>query len=594
MLQYYETLQDESGNALLGATVTVYAYPANSLAPIYQTNSTALPIAGSVVSADITGQVSFFAPDGLYNLVYSYNATIYKTKFQVSIFGIQPANNLLGFGATGNGITDDTSSVQAAFNSASAVGGGFSVYAPEGQYKCTSSLTLQAAISLQGVGCSPYVGSPAGAQMGPGTWFYFDHTAKGIIVQTAGDSADSGLEFRQFGTYRNQPVPGAGWTPNANDYDLWIENFGTYIDDVMFLNATAGVYFTSAAVGVLGSYAQLDIRRLRGQVFNDFIHLDTIYDVAKISQCHRWSFWADQANVHAYEQQFANFAFIARADNPQFTDNFAISCNAMFRFAQNTNGASTRGQFVNNGADSCVYGIYVDSSVTSGVLAQFENFYNLCPSTGYITGSNNILINGNDCILDIGKVELQGAQQNCVQVNGTGNTVTFGGVFRGVVYNQAAGGFNAVQVAAGNNVVLAMHPTIDASGPSKYGGAGNIWVDDWRPFSPVVTSGTGTITTLGTVTGTYKMHGQQIDYQFDISITTNGSAATDIVVSLPQAVANATYYGVGREVNLTGSQLNISCPTGSTVATVLTYNNGYPGGTGSRIIGNVSYQVAGL
>lgn len=83
MLQYFDTLTDGSGNALLGATVTVTQYPSNALATIYSTNGTTSPIATSVVSADITGQISFYAPDGAYTLTYAYKGTTYKTRSPV-------------------------------------------------------------------------------------------------------------------------------------------------------------------------------------------------------------------------------------------------------------------------------------------------------------------------------------------------------------------------------------------------------------------------------------------------------------------------------------------------------------------------------
>jgi len=83
MLQFFDTLTDDSGNSLLGATVTVTAYPGGGAATIYSSNGTVSPIAGSVVSADITGQVSFFAPDGAYILTYTYKGTPYKVRSPV-------------------------------------------------------------------------------------------------------------------------------------------------------------------------------------------------------------------------------------------------------------------------------------------------------------------------------------------------------------------------------------------------------------------------------------------------------------------------------------------------------------------------------
>jgi hypothetical protein len=89
MLQYFETLQDQSGNALSldgTATVVVSAFPGGGAAPIYSTNGTASPIAASTVTADITGQISFYAPDADYILKYYLNGTLYKTKSPVMLF----------------------------------------------------------------------------------------------------------------------------------------------------------------------------------------------------------------------------------------------------------------------------------------------------------------------------------------------------------------------------------------------------------------------------------------------------------------------------------------------------------------------------
>jgi hypothetical protein len=83
MYQFFDTLTNISGAALYGATVKVLNYPSLSNATIYSTNGTGSPIANNTVTADVTGQVSFYIPDGVYELVYSYNATIYKTRAPV-------------------------------------------------------------------------------------------------------------------------------------------------------------------------------------------------------------------------------------------------------------------------------------------------------------------------------------------------------------------------------------------------------------------------------------------------------------------------------------------------------------------------------
>lgn len=85
MLNYFETLQDNSGNALVGATCVVTAYPGGGATPIYSSNGTAAPIAASTAIADATGQISFFVPDGAYILTYFFNGTQYKVKAPVQM-----------------------------------------------------------------------------------------------------------------------------------------------------------------------------------------------------------------------------------------------------------------------------------------------------------------------------------------------------------------------------------------------------------------------------------------------------------------------------------------------------------------------------
>lgn len=85
MRQYIDVAQDLNGNALVGATCTVRTYPAGALASIFSDNGLT-PIGTSIVTADVTGQFSFFAADGDYTLQLSFNGAIYKTQSPVSLF----------------------------------------------------------------------------------------------------------------------------------------------------------------------------------------------------------------------------------------------------------------------------------------------------------------------------------------------------------------------------------------------------------------------------------------------------------------------------------------------------------------------------
>lgn len=69
---------------------------------------------------------------------------------KVSYSMIQGAEfNVLDYGAIGNGVNDDSIAVQAAFDAASAAGGG-TVYLPSGTYLCNTPLVLQYGVNLIG------------------------------------------------------------------------------------------------------------------------------------------------------------------------------------------------------------------------------------------------------------------------------------------------------------------------------------------------------------------------------------------------------------------------------------------------------------
>ena len=58
-------------------------------------------------------------------------------------------HNVKAYGASGNGVTDDTAFIQAAINAAEAMGG--TVYFPPGKYRYTSTLTINSnGITLMG------------------------------------------------------------------------------------------------------------------------------------------------------------------------------------------------------------------------------------------------------------------------------------------------------------------------------------------------------------------------------------------------------------------------------------------------------------
>ena len=115
----------------------------------------------------------------------------------------------------------------------------------------------------------------------------------------------------------------------------------------------------------------------------------------------------------------------------------------------------------------------------------------------------------------------------------------------------------------------------------------------WTTYTPTVTATTGSFTTVS-ATGRYTRVGKLCVTQFTVTITTNGTAAGQVVVTAPfGASAAVTYMGVTRESNATGNAgyAAISSGGGSSFYCA-NYDNSYMGGTGRLISGTISYEVA--
>ena len=119
-------------------------------------------------------------------------------------------------------------------------------------------------------------------------------------------------------------------------------------------------------------------------------------------------------------------------------------------------------------------------------------------------------------------------------------------------------------------------------------------LDSWQAYTPTVTAATGSLTTVS-ATGAYCTIGKTVFIRFNISITTNGTGASAIVMTLPflqnGSYANNQTIGYARESSLTGNMLQVGTAASGFV-NIFTYANGYPGGTGASILGTAIYEVA--
>lgn len=117
-------------------------------------------------------------------------------------------------------------------------------------------------------------------------------------------------------------------------------------------------------------------------------------------------------------------------------------------------------------------------------------------------------------------------------------------------------------------------------------------LDDYRrgTYTPVVTANTGTFTTVSAI-ARYTKIGNMVYVSFEVVITTNGTAAGSILVSLPFNAA-ATYSNVGAGIQVsTAKSVTALIQPGLGSARLFLYDGTYPGGSGVTIEGTLVYSV---
>jgi hypothetical protein len=120
-------------------------------------------------------------------------------------------------------------------------------------------------------------------------------------------------------------------------------------------------------------------------------------------------------------------------------------------------------------------------------------------------------------------------------------------------------------------------------------------LDDYEKgtWTPVVTSGSGSITTVGAVSGVYTKVGNIVVIECTITITTNGTGASSITVNgLPFTSSANAYIGAGRENAFSGKMLQVYVLASSTTLAIKNYDDTYPAASGSTMFATATYRTS--
>lgn len=190
---------------------------------------------------------------------------------------------------------------------------------------------------------------------------------------------------------------------------------------------------------------------------------------------------------------------------------------------------------------------------------------------------------------------LQANQQVLGQINknliaALGKTLTSAHIYVGNSSNVAA------DVAASGDVTLANTGafTVNATHlgsplPIAQGGTADSGTA-WTTYTPTVSVGSGSMTTK-TATGRSKTLGKTTWIEILLLITTNGSAATSISLTLPNTAGN-TKYALAAHNDTTGTACTALIESGGTTVTLFKYDGSYPGADSTNLVVGGVYESA--
>ena len=358
--------------------------------------------------------------------------------------------------------TDSTTALQAAITASGAIHAELDL--PASTCTATAPLVITGSLRIKGQGVEPYLNGTSALGRGPGSWLHFAHLGEGFFVNGPGSAYGiiSGVELVGFGTFRDQPAPGVGWTPIAADYDISISQSDVIIKDLMLLNPTKGVFLTN------GGFGRLTVDNLRGQPLSIGINIENSQDIIRLSNVHFWPFWDQDPNVQAYTASNLVSLWLQHVDGPWIHNFFSIFAFNGIKISQNASGGTRLLNATNIDLDSVggstgtgSTGILVDSSSATGANGSFSNVLITSSVAAY-----GIQALGTNTDFHFANAILNGSVTAGINVASGSNSLTFSGL-------EIIGAGNGVVVASGSTVDIAGNPELAVSG-AAYSGAGTI------------------------------------------------------------------------------------------------------------------------
>ncbi|GMV93834.1 MAG: hypothetical protein AMXMBFR82_36120 [Candidatus Hydrogenedentota bacterium] len=300
--------------------------------------------------------------------------------------------NVLQYGATPDGTTDNTIAFQKALDAAAAEGGGV-VAVPVGQFSFDGSLTIPKAVTLRGTfGYAPaHAGIRDKSDEKP--------VYGSVLLPRANAGSEDCPAFITLQTnavlqgvcihYPDQ-APDAP-EPVAYPYTIAMRGNNPAVIDVELLNPYNAIDASQNQRAL--------VRNVHGQPIHIGVYVDSVYDIGRIENVH-WNPWWT-INTPIYEWQMKNgvgFIF-GRTDWHYVLNTFCFGYNVGYQFLETEKGA-TNGNFLGIGADNCFTAVEVQNSAPYGILitnGEFVSFEGPDPTMVRVKDTHEGTVRFNNC-----------------------------------------------------------------------------------------------------------------------------------------------------------------------------------------------------
>ena len=483
--------------------------------------------------------------------------------------------DMLGCDLAGN--NDMASLLSAAASNAQASGD--VLHIPNGTLALGSPVTVLSGTRIKGVGNVPYTTLADGGSRGPGTWFHLAHSGQGFVINGFGFPTD--IIFESIGTFRDQPSPAAGWTPNPHDFDFVNQGGRLVMRDCCLLNPTKGIVQTTGPAG------QLFLDHVIGQPFDVGLQIDSSYEGCITRNLRWWVYWSNDEFTRSYTLANRKGIYSRHCDNPDHTGYFNIFSRYPVCFGSHPNGVTNSASFTNPEFDLFGGSAVFYETGANGAYAKFIGGYSYgngntnaaCESLA--NNSKSHFIGHKFASLQNRAVLLDSGQNNVAVIEAP--------EVRG--WNIANGNFEAFAALGTGNKIFLNGPVITEGGngaPLVNTNLAGIVSDEWVFISGLAVTAQSGGPPTATASGRFQRRARTITATITVQITANNGSIGDLRVALPVAgKTGQNYYGSGTN-QATGDQLQIVA-NGSFV-TIKTYNNLYPVATGQTIEFSIVYE----